>query len=285
MNLRVTMELPEPDIITYPWFPRGVKNIIASGGSHFVGLVDDNTVLKYPQITSETPSGLDAAKEKIHRILREEQELGLYVEEQIFRALGHHRRIVSFKGKHEDGLLLEYMPNGSVVNFVQNADPSPLMKERLKWASQAAEAVAYIHKKGVLHCDISVGNLLLDTDLNIKLCDFQGRLLHADGSIRLNGESAEGVKSSMPRLDPNDANQKTDIFALGSAIYFMLKSHVPFPELDTWNDRSEIEGRFKTGHFPDLDQMPGGHVVKKCWVAEYESADEVVNDLGRARKG
>ena len=117
-------------------------------------------------------------------------ELGLHVEEQIFRSLGHHRRIVSFKGKHEDGLLLEYMPNGSVVNFVQNANPSPSMKERLKWASQAAEAVAYIYEKGVLHCDISVSNLLLDTDLNIKLYDFQGRLLYADGSIRLNGESA-----------------------------------------------------------------------------------------------
>lgn len=26
-------------------------------------------------------------------------------------------RIISFKGKHEDGLLLEYMPNGSVADY------------------------------------------------------------------------------------------------------------------------------------------------------------------------
>jgi serine/threonine protein kinase len=75
----------------------------------------------------------------------------------------------------------------------------------------------------------------------------------------------------MPRSDPNDANQKTDIFALGSAIYFMLKGHPPFPELDSWKDKLEIVSRFKTKQFPALDDVRGGDVVKKCWAGEYES--------------
>jgi serine/threonine protein kinase len=103
----------------------------------------------------------------------------------------------------------------------------------LKWALHAAEAFAYIHTKRVIHCDIGPGNLLLDRDLNVRVSDFQGRLLYPNGTIRLNGDSAEGVKSSMPRSDPNDADQKTDIFALGSAIYFIIKGHLPFPELDS----------------------------------------------------
>jgi hypothetical protein len=31
----------------------------------------------------------------------------------------------------------------------------------------------------------------------------------------------------------NGANQKTNLFALGSAIYFMLKGYPPFPKLDS----------------------------------------------------
>lgn len=32
----------------------------------------------------------------------------------------------------------------------------------------------------------------------------------------------------MPRSDPDYADQKTDIFALGSAIYYMMTDHEPF---------------------------------------------------------
>lgn len=96
--------------------------------------------------------------------MRQEQQLGLDVEEQILEILGQHHRIINFKGKHEDGLLLESMTNGSVADYLYSANPRLSIKERLKWTLQAAEAVAYIHKKGVLHCDVGVGKLLLDKD-------------------------------------------------------------------------------------------------------------------------
>jgi serine/threonine protein kinase len=83
----------------------------------------------------------------------------------------------------------------------------------------------------------------------------------------------------MLQLDPNDANQKTDIFALGSTIYFIMKSHPPFPDLDSWKDKLEIANRFKTLQLPTLDNVLGGDVVEKCWAAEYKSANEVVHNL------
>ncbi|PMD54983.1 uncharacterized protein K444DRAFT_645834 [Hyaloscypha bicolor E] len=256
------MEIPEPDLIVHAWYPRGVKSVIASGSNSFIGLVDENTVLKYPQIPSEKPPGLDFEKEKINRVLRQGQLIGLDVEEQILGVLGQHRRIIGFKGKHEEGLLLEHMPNGSIEMDIAGC----------------RGCCVYSHEKShSLH--IGVGNLLLDKDLNIRLCDFQGRLLRPDGTIHPNGDSAEGVKSSMPRSDPNNANWKTDIFASGSAIYFMMKGHPPFPGLDPWKDKLEIVSRFKAGQFSALDEVLGGDVVKKCWAGEYESADEVVHDL------
>jgi hypothetical protein len=66
----------------------------------------------------------------------------------------------------------------------------------------------------------------------------------------------------MPRSDPNDVNRKTDIFALGSTIYFMIKVIPPFPELDPWKDKLEIVSRFKGGQFSALDEVLGGDVVR-----------------------
>jgi hypothetical protein len=62
--------------------------------------------------------------------LRQGQLTGIEVEEHILSVLGQHRRIVGFLGKHE-GLLLEYMPNGSVADYLCNADPQPSIQERL----------------------------------------------------------------------------------------------------------------------------------------------------------
>ena len=83
----------------------------------------------------------------------------------------------------------------------------------------------------------------------------------------------------MPRLDTNNANQKTDIFALGLVIYFMLKGYLPFPELDSWKDKLEIISQFKTKYFPALDNMQGNDVVKKYQAREYKLANKVVRDL------
>jgi len=156
----------------------------------------------------------------------------------------------------------------------------PTIQQRLRWSSQAAEATAVVHKKNVIHRDIHVRNLLLDAELNIKLCDFQGRLLGPDGNTEREGGSCENVKSSMPQTDPNIANQRTDIFALGSAIYYILEGHEPFPELDCVLDEEEITWRFASGQFPELQPFVLRSIIHKCWRGEYGSAENVMKDIG-----
>lgn len=93
--------------------------------------------------------------------------------------------------------------------------------------------MAYIHKSGVLHCDFNTNNILLDENPNIKIADFQCRHLY--------GNSSENVKSSMPRQDLNYADQKADIFVLGSTIYYFIKGQEPFPDLNSLDDDDEAE--------------------------------------------
>jgi len=230
------METPKPDITSNAWLPNGVECIIACGSNSLIGLVDEDTVLKYPN------------------------------------------RFIGFKGNHTDGLLLEHARNGSVTSYLDINNLYSSTQDRLKWALQAVEGVAEMHKHGVLHCNIHTNNMLLDDNLDIKLCDFQGKLLNPNGTIRLDGPSSEDVKS-MPRSDPNTATQKTDIFALGSAIYFMMEGHPPFEELDPSNDAEQIVDKFRSRQFPALSEVLVGEVVHKCWAGQYETAEEIKCDL------
>ena len=268
-----------------PWYPRGIRNFIAAGASNYVALFDECTVLKFPIVPPHETGLFPPEGRAYRRNFRKHAVQGLEVEEQILNTLGRHPRIIQLRQKHEDGLLLEYMPNGSVERYLRDVAPDTSLEQRLKWALQAAEGLSYVHVKNVLHCDISVGNLLLDSDLNTKLSDFQGRLLHPNGTVILDGGAAESIISSMPRADRNSCNYKTDIFALGTAIYFMITGQPPFPDLDAVDDEDEIQKRFKGGEFPPLERYQGGNVVRNCWAGAYESATETMLDLQELSSG
>ncbi|MCJ1312648.1 hypothetical protein MMC25_006323 [Agyrium rufum] len=244
-------------IYVIPYYPDGVKYQITTGGHHYIGFVDESTILKYPHIEGE----LDAVR----------------IESEIFLRLGKHPRIIEFKAKHADGILLEYAPNGSLDNYLRVTEVP--VKERLRLAKETAEGVAHAHDINVLICDIHVRNILLDADHHVKLCDFQGRLLNPDGEVVASGGAAENADSFMPREDRNFADIKTDIFALGSTIFYIMAGHRPFPQLDTIDDEVEIENQFKKGHFPFLAECIAGIVIGNCWEGRYETTNDVVKDL------
>lgn len=111
--------------------------------------------------------------------------------------------------------------------------------------------MAYIHSKRTLHCDIRHDNLLLDANLDLKLADFQGQHFSADGDVVLDALSLESTKAYLPRKPADHASIRTDLFALGSAIYFIMMGHEVFPDLDKSRDEDEIERRFRApGSFP-----------------------------------
>jgi serine/threonine protein kinase len=262
-----------------PWYPRGVRSFVTAGASHYIAHFSKETVLKFPLVPPREEAAYTAKGLAYRRSVRKAAVDGLDVEQQILRKLGPHPRIIRFVQKHEDGLVLEYMPNGSVERYLREIAPNTSLDQRLEWAWQAAEGLAYIHKNNVLHCDFSVGNLLLSNGLSTKLCDFQGRLLGPDGTVLVNGGAAESAMASMPRLDRNHCNQKTDIFAFGTALYFIMTGLPPFPDLDTVDDEDEIRRRFECCEFPPLEPYRGGDVVRKCWMGSYGCATEIVFDL------
>ena len=251
---------PPDTIYRICYYPEGVTEFLGLGSSSYVGAVDETTVLKYP---------LDAGDETALSRLD--------VEAQLLTAIGPHKHIVGFKGKRSDGLLLERARHGSIAEFLK--ENTPTWQQRFAWACQAAEAVAATHRANVIHCDINMRNLLIDHDLTLKLCDFEGRLLRADGTSDKGGYVAENTKSFMPRADVNHADRKTDIFALGSAFYYIMLGHEPFPDLDSHLDEEEIVARFESHQFPEMDSPLMKHVTHKCWAGEYDSAEAVLQDL------
>lgn len=249
-------------IIYRHYHPPGVKRVIASGSSAFIGEIDASTVLKYP--------------------LAPDEDMGrLKIEAKLLELVGPHARIIRLKSVSDRGLYLELAINGTLSAYLlESGNPCPSSEQRLSWCREAAEAVAHIHSLRVLHCDIQPTNLLLDKDLHLKLSDFQGKLLSEDGKVLLDGGSGEPCRFYFPRSDPWEADIKTDLFALGCTIYFIMMGHEVFPDIINgevgWHDK--VTERFTRMQFPQ-DSHACSEITLKCWLRQYRSADDVVQDI------
>lgn len=240
--------------------PPGVTDIIDRGGGSFIGLVDETTVLKYPCLPGD----------------RE----GIEIEAELLRILGKHPRIIASNGLNEYGLVLQYAKNGNLYKYITSGHHEIAVEQKLRWCKQAAEAVKYIHEKNIIHCDINLRNFLLDDNFDIVLADFQGMLKSSSGETLMDGLSRECSKSFMPRSHGDYADEKTDIFALGSAIYFIMMGHELFPELDSLEDDQEIASRFRDRRFP-TEEHACSQITDKCWRQMFNSAADVIYDISR----
>lgn len=44
-------------------------------------------------------------------------------------------------------------------------------------------------------------------------------------------------------------------------------------------DDETIEARFAAEQFPNVDAIPGGEIIRKCWFQQYGAANECLADL------
>ena len=72
-------------------------------------------------------------------------------------------------------VVLEYLP-GSLASFVKRNPQAVTLSQWLTWAQQLASVVEWLHGRGCVHGDIKKENILLTSDLTVKLCDFSSVL-------------------------------------------------------------------------------------------------------------
>jgi serine/threonine-protein kinase len=104
------------------------------------------------------------------------------------------------------------------------------VKEVLRVGMQAAQGLAAAHSQGLVHRDIKPSNILLENGVErVKLSDLGLARAVDDAS-----QTQSGVVAGTPQyMSPEQARGETvdhrsDLFGLGSVLYFMCAGHAPF---------------------------------------------------------
>ena len=131
----------------------------------------------------------------------------------------------------------EFVSDGNSHFFTMPALPGGHVGERSgqSWSASArrllpvCDALAYAHRKGVVHGDIKPHNILLDESGAACLTDFGAAVLPDaadDGRIRRPGGSLAYM--SPQRLEGRPARTGDDVYGLGCVIYELLCGFPPF---------------------------------------------------------
>jgi Tfp pilus assembly protein PilF/TolB-like protein len=166
--------------------------------------------------------------------------------------------------------------------------------ETIAISTQIADALAWIHRRGLVHRDLKPGNVML-TDEGVKLLDFGlAKWLARDGDGGdVTGSTFVGaarIGGTLPymspeQLDGRPADERTDLFALGSTMYHMLTGRYAFGGDTPSIVMAGILLRPPTPIAEIRNDVPGslGEIIDRCLEkdpnARWASAEELATAL------
>lgn len=126
-------------------------------------------------------------------------------------------------------LVMQFIPGESLQTRVEREGPLSVA-EILRIGQQAASGLAAAHAQGLVHRDVKPANILLENGVErAYLTDF-GLARASDDANLTNSGIIVGTPHYMSpeQADGRPLDHRSDLFSLGSVLYFMATGHPPF---------------------------------------------------------
>ncbi len=189
-----------------------------------------------------------------------------------------------------------------IMDYVEGPTCRELVERegRLDWhkavdiTRQIAEGLKYAASKGIIHRDVTPGNIIIDSDGTARITDLG---LAKETTAEATGLTRSGASLGTPYyMSPEQINSardvdfRTDIYSLGATMYHMVCGTVPYTgttfEVMTKQVREPLPS--PQSHVPDLPAALADILRKmmaKSPENRYDSYDSLIEDLGNVTEG
>jgi len=216
----------------------GLGKKIGQGGfseiyeSQWIGIPVAVKVIFDPKITEDLLEEFNNEIEKLF-ILRHPYIIQLY-------------GITDKETSQKLAVITELAPKGSLFDYLHK---NPKTKNNLslefknKITKQLICTMAYIHSRGYVHRDLKTQNILLDKNLDMKMCDFG--LTRSRSELNSGSGQFAGTPCYMaPELyERKYYDEKVDVFAFGTVVWEIYSQKVPYANCES----SEIKQKVTKG--------------------------------------
>ena len=125
-------------------------------------------------------------------------------------------------------LVSEYVQGSNLRRVINKAAPFQL-GHALQLAADVLQALATVHKAGLVHRDVKPENVLISTEGLVKLADFGLARAASDVSAESSKTTFGTVAYMAPEvIETGDAFPSTDLYSLGIMLFEMLTGSLPY---------------------------------------------------------
>ena len=143
----------------------------------------------------------------------------------------HHKNIMRllevFESNNHFLIVTEYCSSGDLLHYVKRKKRLDEAKARYIFL-QLVYAISHCHCRSVLHRDVKLDNVLLDTEKGVKLCDFGvSKIVKKKQFVK---EQCGTPAYIAPEIIANEGYSgfASDIWSLGVVLYAMIQGTVPY---------------------------------------------------------
>jgi len=185
-----------------------------------------------------------------------------------------HRNLVALVGVVMDTerdvfMLIEYMANGNLVDYLRSRGRHQVEKEQLlNFSSNVADGMSYMESLHLVHRDLAARNVLLDSNFNAKISDF-GLAQKSDVRALEHGRGKFPIKWTAPEaLRDGLFTNKSDVWSFGVLLWEIYSfGRVPYPRIPIQDVVRHIEKGYRM-------EPPDGcppliiELMNDCWKLE-----------------
>ncbi|XP_051873126.1 NUAK family SNF1-like kinase 1 [Pristis pectinata] len=208
------------------------------------------------RVTGRTVAIKSVRKDKVQKEL---DRIHIQREMEIMSSLNHSNIIniyEVFENKDKIIIVMDYCSNGELYDYV-NEHHKLSESEARKTFRQIVSAIHYCHKKGIVHRDLKLENILLDENFNVKLADFGlSNLYHKDRLLETYCGSplyaSPEIVNGLPYQGP-----EVDCWALGVLLYTLVYGTMPFDS----QCYKTLTQQISLGEYRKPPQTSGAHAL------------------------
>lgn len=267
---------------------------LGQGGEGSVYLAEDESLGRYVAVKQLWEKSEKKREEKQrgeqNKESGEQDGERIKAEAAFLRDLRHPMLPVVYELLYEDGwfLVMEYIEGISLHNYIEKQGSVGETQARL-WAAVLLDVLDYLHNREipVIYRDLKPDNIMVCRGGNLKLVDFGAAGLRSFGEED-RARMAFSARFAAPEQRGEDglgvrADERSDLYAFGKTLYYMVTGTVPGTSPDT---------SFPASYYNPLLSEELEKIIERCTreapEARYQVAGEVMRDLlqrGGRRKG
>uniref|UniRef100_A0A915BAS4 Tyrosine-protein kinase n=2 Tax=Parascaris univalens TaxID=6257 RepID=A0A915BAS4_PARUN len=181
-----------------------------------------------------------------------------------------HKHVVRINGvavhEHPLMIVMEYCPGGSLLSHLRKEKGKLSLATKLRFATEAAEGMAYLHKQKCIHRDIAARNVLLSSKQEVKISDFgmsDDKLIVKDDKL-----DKVPVKWLAPEtMQEKVYSNKTDIWSYGVLVWeIYAEGAEPYAGFTNLQTRAKIVAQDYRMDMPkETPSSVSKIIVHGCW--------------------